>query len=88
MYPLRRRTPIARRTVEANKPAGDAHTNMPEITIECPETGREISTGIDAPVDFFAHSQARGNETSCPHCDRPHVWDAVAVVSEHAKHVE
>jgi len=61
---------------------------MPQITIECPETGREIPTGIDAPVEFFAHSQARDNETHCPHCDRPHAWDTVAVVSEHREYAE
>lgn len=61
---------------------------MPKISIKYPETGQEILTGIDTPIDFFAHSQARGNKTHCPCCDRPHAWDAVAVVSEHAANVE
>ena len=61
---------------------------MPLIKIQCPETGAPISTGINAPVDFFAHSEASGNETMCPHCDRPHAWDAVMVVSEHAAHLD
>jgi len=37
---------------------------VPKITIECAETGKEIPTGIDAPTDFFAHSQPH-NETDC-----------------------
>ena len=61
---------------------------MPEITIECPETGHTIATGIVAPIDFFAHSEARGNETNCPYCNRSHAWDAVMVVSDHARYIE
>jgi len=87
--------PIISRHLTANlyppqnffNPSGEV-SPMPLIKIQCPETGALISTGISAPVDFFAHNKASGNETMCPHCDRSHAWDPVMAVSGHAAHLD
>ena len=54
---------------------------MPEVQIECPETGRTIGTGVAMPESVFESVTLTGNETDCPYCERTHAWDEVSVVS-------
>jgi hypothetical protein len=47
---------------------------MPKLYIECPDTGKEIETGINVNDDTDPQS-FRGNQTLCPICDQLHNWD-------------
>ncbi len=48
---------------------------MSAIMIKCPETGREISIGIDTDETSFAHLPKVSAATQCPACGKMHKWN-------------
>lgn len=47
---------------------------MSMITIKCPNTGREISTGIETDLLSFSRLPDVPSRTWCPKCGFDHVW--------------
>jgi hypothetical protein len=47
---------------------------MNVIMIRCPETGSEISTGIECEDDDFRSLPFVITHTTCPSCGREHSW--------------
>jgi hypothetical protein len=47
---------------------------MSVIMIRCPETGSEISTGIECEVDDFRRLPFVITQTNCSSCGREHSW--------------
>jgi len=47
---------------------------MSVIMIRCPETGSEISTGIECEDDDFRSLPFVITQTTCPSCGREHSW--------------
>jgi hypothetical protein len=47
---------------------------MSVIMIRCPETGSEISTGIECEDDDFRRLPFVITQTTCPSCGREHRW--------------
>ena len=44
------------------------------VTITCPNTGREISTGIETDAITFENLPDVLNRTHCPVCGLEHLW--------------
>ena len=49
---------------------------MGVIMIRCPQTGREIPTGIEMDVVEFRHAPVFSSRVQCPACAREHEWFA------------
>jgi len=49
---------------------------MGTVMIQCPATGRTISTGIAADGNTFACSPVFFADTYCPMCEADHRWFA------------
>jgi len=49
---------------------------MGVVMIKCPETGREISTGMVADHDSFRATPVFFALAFCPHCRTEHEWFA------------
>jgi ribosomal protein S27AE len=47
---------------------------MASVMIVCPETGREIYTGIETDETSFAKLPDVLSRTQCPICGHEHVW--------------
>jgi len=47
---------------------------MGVVVIKCPNTGRELSTGIQVDSSTFARMPNEVMETRCPHCRTKHSW--------------
>jgi hypothetical protein len=47
---------------------------MTILKVRCPETGREISTGIDVDAESFASLPDKLPLSTCPVCGLAHVW--------------
>jgi hypothetical protein len=47
---------------------------MGVLVIKCPNTGRELSTGIQVDSSTFARMPNEVMETRCPHCRTKHSW--------------
>jgi hypothetical protein len=47
---------------------------MTILKIRCPETGREISTGIDVDAKSFVSLPDKLPLSNCPVCGLEHVW--------------
>lgn len=47
---------------------------MSVIVIRCPETGREVSTGILTTLEIFRNYPDVRVNTRCPHCGQQHTW--------------
>jgi len=47
---------------------------MSLIFIKCPETGRDVSTGIEMDRSTFDNLPNVGAQTKCPACGGFHVW--------------
>ena len=47
---------------------------MGAISIECPTTGKPVSTGMSMDRTSFYRSILTGNSVRCPHCERTHYW--------------
>jgi endogenous inhibitor of DNA gyrase (YacG/DUF329 family) len=45
---------------------------MTSLTVRCPSTGREVSTGID--TDGIDHLPKVGTRMRCPLCGEEHFW--------------
>ena len=52
----------------------DRRTHVPQLLIDCPETGRPVYTGLN--LDWFAFESTDLAETTlqCPECGGRHVW--------------
>jgi hypothetical protein len=48
---------------------------MPEVLIRCPQTGKDVPTGIMLDTDAFLNANLHNKEAHCPHCGRQHHWD-------------
>lgn len=48
---------------------------MGTIVITCPNTKKEVSTGIAMNQSSFDSSRLVNNKVSCPHCNAVHVWN-------------
>ena len=58
---------------------------MGAIMIRCPQTGREIATGIEMDTSEFQRAPVFFSRVRCPVCDRVHEWFAKdAWVCDHA----
>jgi uncharacterized Zn finger protein len=44
------------------------------VTIKCPQTGREVSTGLVMERAEFDQALLEGNVVRCPACGRIHAW--------------
>ena len=49
---------------------------MGVVMIRCPQTGRDISTGIEMDTERFAASPVFFSRVQCPLCAREHEWFA------------
>ena len=49
---------------------------MGAIMIRCPQTGREIPTGIEMDTSEFQRAPVFFSRVQCPVCDRVHEWFA------------
>jgi hypothetical protein len=49
---------------------------MGAIMIRCPQTGREIPTGIEMDVSEFQRAPVFFSRVQCPVCARRHEWFA------------
>jgi len=49
---------------------------MGVIMIRCPQTGREIPTGIEMDTAEFQHAPVFFSRVQCPVCAREHEWFA------------
>ena len=59
---------------------------MATICTSCPNTGREISTGIEIDTDSFAAMPDVITRVHCPHCGERHNWSKYnAFLREHAR---
>jgi hypothetical protein len=59
---------------------------MGVVMIRCPQTGREIATGIEMGTSEFRRAPVFFSRVQCPLCDRVHEWFAKdAWVSESAE---
>ena len=47
---------------------------MPVLMIRCPNTGREVSTGLNLAADSFASLPDKLVTSSCPVCGSDHTW--------------
>jgi hypothetical protein len=47
---------------------------MTVLKVRCPETGREVSTGIDVDAKSFASFPDKLPISKCPVCGLDHVW--------------
>jgi hypothetical protein len=47
---------------------------MSVVMIRCPETGEEISTGIDTDSRTFRRLPHVASRLRCPACGKVHVW--------------
>jgi hypothetical protein len=47
---------------------------MSVIMIRCPQTGREISTGIECEAETFNTIPFVVAQSNCPHCGCQHRW--------------
>jgi hypothetical protein len=48
---------------------------MPEVLIRCPQTGKDVVTGLMLDDQAFQNANLRDQEAFCPHCGRQHHWD-------------
>ena len=44
------------------------------LKVRCPETGREVSTGIEIDPQSFASLPDKLTLSTCPFCGLDHVW--------------
>jgi hypothetical protein len=49
---------------------------MGAIMIRCPQTGREIPTGIEMDIAEFQRAPVFFSRVQCPLCGREHEWFA------------
>jgi hypothetical protein len=47
---------------------------MGTLVIKCPNTGRDIATGVQVDSSTFARMPNEVLETRCPHCRTKHSW--------------
>jgi endogenous inhibitor of DNA gyrase (YacG/DUF329 family) len=47
---------------------------MSVLKVRCPETGREVSTGIEIDPESFARLPDKLPVSNCPVCGLDHVW--------------
>jgi tRNA(Arg) A34 adenosine deaminase TadA len=55
---------------------------MSEIMIRCPESGSEISTGIDCDSATFRFLPFLVSHAHCPICGKAHIWSEIRRVVE------
>jgi hypothetical protein len=55
-----------------NRETGEAA--MSDLMIQCPSTGKEISTGIDTDTFSLKLTEDVISSTFCPHCGQAHEW--------------
>ena len=48
---------------------------MSAIMIKCPETGKDVSIGIDTDKTSFSQLPNITTATRCPACGRTHEWN-------------
>ena len=49
---------------------------MGSIMIRCPQSGREIPTGIEMDIAEFQRAPVFFSRVQCPVCDQEHEWFA------------
>jgi endogenous inhibitor of DNA gyrase (YacG/DUF329 family) len=47
---------------------------MPTVKIKCPQTGKDVGTGIAMDLQTFSSSTLINNTVICPHCGQAHTW--------------
>lgn len=47
---------------------------MPEVLIRCPQTGKDVPTGLILDAEVFQNADLHDKEAHCPHCGRQHHW--------------
>jgi len=47
---------------------------MPRVMIECPETKKEVYTGINLNWETFESYRIGKNKLPCPQCGKEHEW--------------
>ena len=77
MSPRSRQIAVASRAYRTHhQSALDAEAAMGTVMIKCPETGRDISTGIVADRESFDATPVFFSRVLCPLCGRQHEWFA------------
>lgn len=58
-----------------NRPSDDSGPKAPRVLINCPRTGRPVSTGLTCTEARFESIQPQKNPIArCPECGDPHAW--------------
>jgi hypothetical protein len=57
---------------KADKNILEAH--MSEVLIRCPQTGKDVPTGLMLDDQAFLNADLPDQEAHCPHCGRQHHW--------------
>jgi hypothetical protein len=60
-----------------------SHTPL-RVMILCPQTGKEVFTGVELAPAEFESMGISGMEVSCPHCMGTHRWDKSSAFLEAA----
>lgn len=47
---------------------------MPTVKIKCPQTGKDVTTGIEMDLQTFRIATLTNNAVQCPYCGQVHVW--------------
>lgn len=48
---------------------------MAKVMIKCPQTKKEVFTGMAMDKESFRTTVLSGNAIQCPHCKQTHVWN-------------
>ena len=46
-----------------------------QVVITCPNTGRELHTGLSMTERAFEHPAVTHSAANCPHCGARHEWN-------------
>ena len=48
---------------------------MGDVVIKCPNTGKEIPTGMSFSRQLWEAAKIEQNQVRCPACGQTHTWD-------------
>ena len=48
---------------------------MASVVIKCPNTDKEVNTGLSMDRMSFESATLSNNSVKCPHCGQTHTWN-------------
>ncbi len=57
---------------------------MPRVLIECPDTGKQVYTGINLNWETFESYKFGAQTLPCPECGREHQWSRADALLDEA----